>query len=78
MVHVDRAGQGLNTAQSLGQAGQNKANNIGTALGNNALARASSYQQRADANSQLASAVGGVFNKGANYFNAGGWNPSRG
>lgn len=75
---ADRAGQGLNTAQSLGQAGQNKANSISGALGNNALARASAYQQRADANSQMASAIGGAVNKGVNYFNAGGWNPSRG
>jgi hypothetical protein len=56
------ANQGQTTASGLGQAGQQYANNVGQIGMNNANNMASSYQQQANANSQLAGSVGGAFN----------------
>jgi hypothetical protein len=57
------AGQGSNTASGLGQLGQQYANNVGQIGLNMANNTASSYQQRANANSQTAGAIGGIFNR---------------
>lgn len=56
------AGVGQQTASGLGSLGANMAGNIGNAMMNTGQARASSYQQRADANSQLGGALGGLAN----------------
>lgn len=60
------AGQGQTTASGLGSLGQQYANNVGQIGMNNANNMASSFQQRANANSQLAGAIGGSFNKAWN------------
>jgi hypothetical protein len=60
------ANQGQTTASGLGQLGQQYANNVGNIATNQANNMASSYQQSANANSQLAGAVGGAFN---NWYN---------
>jgi hypothetical protein len=65
------AGQGQGTAQNLGAAGQATANNLSNLWTGNANTRMSAYQQRADANSQMASAIGGVLNRGINQYGAG-------
>lgn len=57
-----QAGQGYSATSNLGSLGANMATNIGNAYGNAGNARASSYQQSADANSQLAAGLGGMFN----------------
>lgn len=57
------AGQGSSTASGLGSLGQQYANNVGQIGINNANNMASSYQQSANANSQLAGSLGGSFNK---------------
>jgi hypothetical protein len=56
------AGQGQTTASGLGTLGANMASNIGNAYTNMGNARASSYGQVADANSQFAAGLGGAFN----------------
>lgn len=56
------SGTGQTTASGLGTLGQQYANNVGTIGMNNANNMASSYQQGANANSQLAGALGGAFN----------------
>lgn len=56
------AGQGQTTASGLGSLGMGMANNIGNIGINMGDARASSYGQRADTNSQLAGLLGGAFN----------------
>lgn len=69
------ANVGQTTATSLGQFGANAASNIGNAYGNIGNARASSYQARGDANSQLGGLVAGF---GSNLLNNwGGWNSTR-
>jgi hypothetical protein len=82
-----QAGQGQMTASGLAQAGQNYANAVSNNLIGAANARASSYQARADANSQLAGSIGNTFGQwyGSNVANNGGgtgWylgnNPGRG
>ena len=60
------AGTGQTTANQLGGFGANMANQIGQNAWGAANARASAYQQRADANSQLAGTVAGL---GSSYFN---------
>lgn len=81
------AGIGQNTASNLGSVGQNYANAVGNNMFNAANTRASSYQQQADANSQLAGNVGSSFgrwyaNNSANNGGGTGWylgnNPGRG
>jgi hypothetical protein len=57
-----RAGQGQATASGLGALGANMAGNIGNDMWGAANARASGYQQRADANSQLGFGLAGIFN----------------
>lgn len=57
------AGVGQQTASGLGSLGANMAGNVGNALMNTGQARASSYQQRADTNSQLGGALGGIANQ---------------
>lgn len=57
------SGTGQTTASGLGTLGQQYANNVGTIGMKNADNMASSYQQSANANSQLAGALGGAFNK---------------
>jgi hypothetical protein len=56
------SGTGQTTASGLGSLGQQYANNVGQIGMNNANNMASSYQQGANANSQLAGALGGAFN----------------
>lgn len=56
------SGTGQTTASGLGTLGQQYANNVGQIGMNNANNMASSYQQGANANSQLAGALGGAFN----------------
>lgn len=58
------------TAGQLGQFGASMAGNNANLLMGNAGARASAYQQRADANSQLAGLVGGAFNNGMQQWQA--------
>jgi hypothetical protein len=57
-----RAGQGQATASGLGALGANMAGNVGNDMWGAANARASGYQQRADANSQLGFGLAGIFN----------------
>jgi hypothetical protein len=57
------SGTGQTTASGLGTLGQQYANNVGQIGINNANNMASSFQQSANANSQLAGAIGGGFNK---------------
>lgn len=64
------AGAGQQTASGLGQLGANTGNNISNALANTGQARASSYQQNANTNSQLAGLVGGMGTGIANNRNA--------
>lgn len=81
------AGQGQTTASGLGSLGMGMAGNIGNIAMGMGDARASSYQSRADTNSQLAAGLGGLFNnwyQGNRANNPGGtgWylgnNPGRG
>lgn len=64
------ANVGQTTATSLGQFGANAASNIGNAYGNIGNARASSYQARGDANSQLGGILGGLAGGIANNWSA--------
>lgn len=57
-----RAGQGQVATSGLASLGANMAGNIGNALQNGANARASSYYNQANTNSQLAAGLGGMFN----------------
>lgn len=57
-----RAGQGQVATSGLASLGANMAGNIGNALQNGANARASSYYNQANNNSQLAAGLGGMFN----------------
>lgn len=59
------SGQGQTAAQNLGVFGQNAANNIGNSYARMGELRGSSYQQAANANSQLAGMLGGM---GWQYF----------
>jgi hypothetical protein len=81
------ANQGQTTASGLGQIGQQYANNVGQIGMNNANNMASSYQQSANANSQMAGVAGGAFNNwyqrnSANNGGGTGWyignNPGKG
>jgi len=81
------AGQGQTTATGLGTLGANMANQIGGQYSNMGNARASSYGQIANNNSQLAAGLGGMFNNwyqqnSANNGGGTGWylgnNPGRG
>lgn len=56
------AGLGQSSAQNLGGLGASMASNVGNGMINQGNARASSYQQQADTNSQLAGGLGGMFN----------------
>lgn len=56
------SGTGIQTAQNLGGLGANMAGNIGNALAGNAAAQRQSSFGRADANTQLATGIGGQFN----------------
>jgi hypothetical protein len=66
------SGTGQTTASSLGQMGMNMASNIGNNLWGAANARASGYQQRADANTQLGFGLAGIFNNWNQNRNPGG------
>lgn len=65
------ANVGQTTAGQLGQFGANAATNIGNAYGNIGNARASSYQARGNANSQLAGLLGGMGSNIANNYRSG-------
>ena len=56
------SGTGQTTATNLGSLGANMASNIGNNYLTAGQARASAYGQTADANSQLATGIGGAFN----------------
>lgn len=56
------SGTGQQTASNLGQFGANMATNIGNQYNNIGNARQSSYQAQGDTNSQMAGALGGLFN----------------
>lgn len=60
------SGTGQSTASGLGGLGMGMASNIGNALTGNAETQRQSSYARADANSQLASGIGGQFN---NWYN---------
>lgn len=60
------AGQGQTTATNLGSLGMGMANQIGNNYRLAGDARASSYGQRADTNTQMAGVLGGAFNKAWN------------
>lgn len=64
------AGAGQQAASGLGALGANAANQIGNSMQNAGAARASSYLQRGDANSQLASGLGGLANYGLQQWQA--------
>lgn len=57
-----QAGQGQQSAQSLGGLGQGMANNVSGLLANSGLARASAYQQQGSALGGLGTAAAGAFN----------------
>lgn len=57
-----QAGMGQNAAAGLGSFGANMANQVGSQYNNIGNARQSSYQSQADTNSQMAGALGGMFN----------------
>jgi hypothetical protein len=69
------SGMGQGAANQLTSAGQTYAANVGNIAQNTAQARASSYQQKADANSQLAGVIGGSAN---NWLQGGGWQRAKG
>lgn len=66
----DLATGGNATAGRLGAMGMGMANSLGTLWNNAADARASSYQQRGDTNTQLAGIIGGGINQGYQYNQA--------
>ena len=61
---------GQQTASGLGNLGMNMANQIGAQYNNIGNARQSSYQQRADANSQM---IGGLAGLAGRYIGQSGW-----
>ncbi|KRA74268.1 hypothetical protein ASD78_12305 [Lysobacter sp. Root667] len=68
LAGLSNTGQG--TATQLGSFGQTSATNIGNLLQNTGQARASSFQNRADTNSQLAFGLGGLLSSGLNQWQA--------
>ncbi|SDX52955.1 hypothetical protein [Lysobacter enzymogenes] len=69
-----QAGQGQQSAQSLGAFGQNAANNVGNLLVNSGNARGSAYQQQGDTMSQLVGVAGNAVGNWLGRRNSTGFN----